>query len=220
MSRGSGKPEVKLLWQVLSRQFWNIVVMNLMLIVLCLLVIPMPAALRAISRAEVELLRGNDTAPLRVFLKELRCEIVSTALAGHAMLLLTGACLLGLRFYLRSLQHNGLFSAALVLLLLITAAVAAVQLYLYPLLAFSDLPVKTRVRNAILMPFVQPLRSLALLALGAALAASGYILFPYSASAIVLILPALYWLIACWALWPGLCKYVFTEESSFEQQKE
>ena len=203
---------LRLLWATFRREWWTLVRLNLLLWLFCLPVVTIPAALKAASRVCVTLLRDEPCDLWHDYWGSFKARFLGTTAVGLVMAALLGALCFGVWFYARAMRESGIFAAP-VLLLALAALLLVMSLFsLFPLLAFSDLRAGTAVRNAVLLTLIRLPHHLAVL-LGLAALTAGYLAaFPYSSFVLVSIALAAFWLTASFAVWPGLTKYVFTED--------
>lgn len=216
---GSSGPRPKgfrLLVYILRWHWWTLVKANILFCLFCLPVVTIPAALKAMTRVCVLLLRGEPVDLWPDWWGAFRQNFLRTTGAGVLLALILGAAGFGVGFYVKGMAENGLLAAP-AFLLLAAMAVAAMSLFsLFPLLEFSELKLWEAIRSALLLVMVRLPQNLAALALLAALVTAYLLAYPYSTFVLAAIAFALFWLAACFAAWPGLEKYVFhiTEEET------
>lgn len=212
--RGAGpsgpRPKgLRLLADILRWHWWTLVKTNILFWLFCLPVVTIPAALKAMTRVCVLLLRGE---PLDLWAdwRQGFCQgFLRTTGVGAIMALALSAAGFGVRFYGRGMAESGLLAAPACLLLAAMAVVVMSLFSLFPLLEFSELRLGEAVRSALLLVLVRLPQNLAALALLAALAAAYLLAYPYSTFVLAAIALSLFWLTACFAAWPGLETYVF-----------
>ena len=193
---------LRLLWYVFSRNWWMLIKVNILFWLCCLPLVTIPAALKAMSRVCVDLLRGEHGDLWRDWWSAFRGGFLRTTAAGGLMALLLFALGSGVRFYGAAMAESGLLAFPVVLLLV-------AMFSLFPLLEFSELRLREAVRSALLLALVRLPQNLAALVALVDLAAGYVLAFPWSSFVLVAIALSLFWLIACFAAWPGLEKYVF-----------
>lgn len=210
---------LKLLAHILRWHWWTLVKANILFCLFCLPVVTIPAALKALTRVCVLLLRGEPLDLWPDWWSAFRAGFLRTTAAGAAVALVLGSAGFGVRFYGRGMAENGLLAAP-ALLLAAAMAVAVMSLFsLFPLLEFSELGLGEAVRSALLLVLVCLPRNLAVLALLAALAIAYVLAYPWSSFVLAAIGLSLFWLIACFGAWPGLEKYVFHIESEKSEEE-
>ena len=212
--RGEGPPGprpkgLRLLGDVLRWHWWTLVKANILFCLSCLPLVTIPAALKALTRVCVLLLRGEPLDLWPDWWSGFRGGFLRTTVAGAAMALALAGSGFALAAYGRRMADNGLWAAP-ALVLLVLAAVAAMSLFsLFPLLEFSELGLGESVRSALLLTLARLPQNLGALAFLAALAAAYLLAYPYSTFVLAAMGFSLFWLAACLAAWPGLEKQVF-----------
>lgn len=200
---------LKLLWYVFSRNWWMLIKVNILFWLCCLPLVTIPAALKAMSRVCVDLLRGEHGDLWRDWWSAFRGGFLRTTAAGGLMTLLLFALGSGVRFYGEAMAESGLLAFPVVLLLVAMAVLAMALFSLFPLLEFSELRLGEAVRSALLLALVRLPQNLAALGMLVVLGVGYVLAFPWSSFVLGAIALSLFWLIACFAAWPGLEKYVF-----------
>lgn len=200
---------LRLLGHVLRWHWWTLVKANILFCLFCLPVVTIPAALKALTRVCVLLLRGEPLDLWPDWWAAFRRGFGRTTAAGAAMALALSAAGYGVGFYGSGMAENGLLAAPAFLLAAAMAVLAMSLFSLFPLLEFSELGLGEAVRSALLLVLVRLPQNLAALAFLAALAAAYLMAFPYSTFVLASIAFSLFWLTACLAAWPGLERYVF-----------
>lgn len=200
---------LKLLWYVFSRNWWLLIKLNILFWLCCLPLVTIPAALKAMSRICVDLLRGEHGDLWRDWWAAFRGGFLRTTAAGALMALLLFALGSGVRFYGTAMAENGLLALPAVLLLVAMAVLVMALFSLFPLLEFSELRLGEMVRSALLLVLVRLPQNLAALGVLIVLAVGYVLAFPWSSFVLGAIALSLFWLVACYTAWPGLEKYVF-----------
>ena len=200
---------LRLLGHVLRWHWWTLVKANILFCLFSLPIITIPAALKALTRVCVLLLRGEPMDLWPDWWSGFRGGFLRTTAAGALAALALSAAGYGAAFYGRGMAENGLLAAPALVLAAAMAAAVMVLFSLFPLLEFSELGLREAARSALLLALVRLPQNLAVLALLAALALAYLLAFPYSTFALAAIGVSLFWLAACLAAWPGLERYVF-----------
>lgn len=207
----SGPPPtgLRLLWATLRREWWRLVKANILFWLCCLPLVTIPAALKALSRVCITLLREESCDLGPDWWNAFRDGFFRSTGAGALAALALFAVGSGVRFYGTAMAENGLLAVPALLLLILELVLALSLVPLFLLLEFSELRLGEALRSAVLLTLVRLPHSLAiLLVLG--IMTAGYVLaYPYSSFVLGAIALSLFWLIACFAVWPGLEKYVF-----------
>lgn len=212
--RGEGpsgpRPQgLRLLWDVLRWHWWTLVKANILFCLFCLPLVTIPAALKALSRVCVLLLRGRPLDLWQDWWSAFRQGFARATAAGGVMALALCGAGFGVAFYGRGMAENGLLAAPTLILAVLMAVLVMSLFSLFPLLEFSELGLGEAVRSALLLVMVRLPQNLAALALLAALVIAYVLAYPYSTFVLAAIALSLFWLTACFAAWPGLEKHVF-----------
>ena len=207
----------KLLLNILRWHWWTLVKANILFYLFCLPVLTIPAALKALTRVCVLLLRGEPLDLWQDWWGAFRQGFLRATAAGALMAVALGASGFGVAFYVRGMAESGLLAAPALILAVLMGVLVMSLFSLFPLLEFSELGLGEAVHSALLLVLVRLPQNLAVLALLAALVAAYVLGYPYSTFVLAAIAFSLFWLITCFATWPGLEKYVFhTSEDTDE----
>lgn len=161
------------------------------------------------TRVCINMLEGESIDLFHDFWKSFREGFFRTTAAGFGMALLLGVFGSGLWLCGGAMAGNGLFAAPAVLLLVAAMVLVMSGFSLFPLLEFSELTIWQCLRNAVLLTLVGMKRHLAALLLLAALVVGYLACYPYSTVFLASILLSAFWLCACFAVLPGMKRYVF-----------
>ncbi len=176
------KRGLALLLEILVREFWQIIKVNLLFLVCALPLVTFGAARAALSRCTMNMVRDvpNDVWP--DFFRAFRQDFSRSTAVGLAELFWLGLCLAAL--------STDTVHASIPL----TGAVCAVLVagglffsYLWPMLVTIDVPAAAAVRNAAALAFGCLHHSLPALLTEAVLLASGLWFFPLSLPLVLLI---------------------------------
>lgn len=191
------KKGLALFLEILWREFWALLKLNVLFLLSCIPIVTIPAAITAMSRITVSMVRDKNFFLLSDYWKAFRRDFGKSLLAG--ILLAVGFGLFGLStwFYHMLSQSSGvlfLILAGCSLCLLLT--VYFISLYFFPMLAMVDLPLKPLLINSCVLSYTCFKRTLpaAVITLLISLLCVG--LLPYSMVYIVVILFSLNSLIA------------------------
>ena len=206
------KPEPtgwKCLPYIFFRQIWNLIGLNILFWAFCLPIVTIPSALKAMTRVCVNMLEGESIDLFHDFWKSFREGFFRTTAVGLGLALLLWAVGTGLWLCAGAMVSNGLFAAPAMLLLIAAVMIVMSAFSLFPLLEFSELTIGQCLRNAVLLTLVSLKRHLAVLLLLAALFVGYLACYPYSTVLLASILLSSFWLCTCFAVWPGIKRYVF-----------
>jgi len=197
-----------LFFDVLKRELWELVKLNLVFILFCLPLITIPAALAAMSKVVMLMFMDRPIYVFSEFFTSFRAEWKRATIAGLIFSLLLAVTLFGQFIYAYIMENFFLQSfAMLVCVVFITAG-----FYLFPMLAMLDIGLRGAFKNALLLVFLRmPQNILTLLAV-AILMSCALIFFPASILLALLILFSLANFITTFCAYTGLKKYVLKDK--------
>ena len=177
-------PKKKGVWlflEILWREFFPLIKLNLLFLLTCLPIITIPAALTASSRITTTMVRDCNyfmwTDYWDAFKRDFGKSLAGGLILGAAL------ALFGLSswfYYMLSQVAGKLFMilAGCSVCMLLTAYFAA--LYFFPMMAMVELPVMTMLKNAVILAYSQFKRTLPAAVITLALGVVSVGLFPYS----------------------------------------
>ncbi|ANL31551.1 hypothetical protein AMC90_PD00526 (plasmid) [Rhizobium phaseoli] len=174
------KTGVALFADILAREWWEMVKLNILFILASLFVVTLPAALAAMARVSVSFVEDRNTYLLRDFLEAFRQYFWRATAWG---LTLTGALAIGVHAtatYAAGARGNLMLAAPLAIALVATAFLAVTACHLTMLMVMRDLPALRLLRLATLASVTRPLPALAALAFNAALWLAHILFYPVS----------------------------------------
>ncbi|MBB4443247.1 MULTISPECIES: YesL family protein [Rhizobium] len=166
--------------EILVREWWEMVKLNILFILAGLFVVTLPAALAAMARVSVALAEDRNTYLLRDFTEAFLRYFWRATAWGLA---LSGALAIGLYAivtYAAGARDNLLLSAPLTIALVATAFIAVLACHLIVLMVMRDLPALRLLRLAALASVIRPLPALAALAFTASLWVAHILFYPVS----------------------------------------
>jgi uncharacterized membrane protein YesL len=169
-----------LLGDVLARQWWELIQLNLLVILFSLPVVTIPAALVAATRICVLMLEDRNVYLGRDFLQAFRQRFWRATVLGAIAATVIGLAAYAGFIFLQAARENLFF--ALPLTVSIASAVIALiaTSYAFTLLAMRDQPLATLLRGALLGALARPLPALAALLFVAALWLLHILFYPVS----------------------------------------
>jgi len=174
------KTGLALFAEILVREWWEMVKLNILFILASLLVVTLPAALVAMARVSVTFVEDRNTYLLRDFTEAfLRYFWRATAWG----LVLAGGLAIGIHAivaYTAGARDNLLLSVPLAIALVATAFVTVLACHLIILMVMRDLPASRLLRLAALASIIRPLPALAALAFVASLWLAHILFYPVS----------------------------------------
>lgn len=175
--------------ETLWREFWSLLMLNILFLVSCLPVVTIPAALTAMNRITVTMVRDENFFLWADYWKAFKRDFLKSLLAGVIFVIAMALFLVAVLFYLSLAQDSTrvfMVVAAFAIALFVIAYMAS--LYFFPMLALVDLPMKALLRNSFMLMFVNIGRSLLALLFCAVLLGLGIGMMPLSAPFVLLIM--------------------------------
>lgn len=212
------KKGLALFLEILWREFWGILKLNLLFLVSCIPVVTIPAAITAMNRITVTMVRDRNYFMMTDYWKAFKRDFGKSLLGGIVLLLAFGLFGLSTWFYYMVSQSSGalfLILAGCSLCLLLTAYF--ISLYFFPMLAMVDLDFKHLFLNSCVLSYSCIKRTLpaALITLAILLVCIG--LLPFSMVYIVVILFSLNSLIGNFFLVKPIEQHVLGIRESAEE---
>ncbi|EJC83513.1 Protein of unknown function, DUF624 [Rhizobium leguminosarum bv. trifolii WSM2297] len=175
------KTGLALFTEILVREWWEMVKLNILFILASLFVVTLPAALVAMARVSVELVEDRNTYLLRDFTEGFLRYFWRATAWGLALAGALAICIQAILTYAAGARDNLMFAAPLTIALVATAFVAVLACHLVVLMMMRDLPALRLLRLAALASLARPLPALAALAFNAGLWLAHILFYPVSA---------------------------------------
>ncbi len=180
------KQGVALLADVLARNWWELIQLNLLVILFSLPLVTLPAALVAGARICVLMLEDRPVYLGRDFLDAFRASFVKATLLGILIVGAIAVPLFATATFLGAARTNLFFAAPLTISASTALFAAIASAYAITLLAIRDQPFALLLKRALLGALARPLPALAALAVVALLWVLHILFYPAS-----ILMPAL-----------------------------
>jgi len=167
--------------ETLWREFFPLLKLNLLFLLSCVPIITIPAAITAMSRITVAMVRDRNYFMWTDYWEAFKRDFGRSLLAGILLAVAMGMFGLSTWFYYMLAQENSKFFLVLTgvsLCLLLTTFSTA--LYFFPMLAMVELPTKKLLLNSCIMTYSCFRRTVPALLLSAGLLFASIGLLPYS----------------------------------------
>lgn len=199
------KTGLLLFFEILGREFWALVKLNVLFLITCIPIVTIGAALGAMTKVTVRMVRDIPNDVWSDYWRGFRENWKASTGLGIAGALIFGGGLLGLLMYPAG---SALWVITAVALLILTAF----WMYLYPLTTSTTLPFGAVVRDAVLLSVLRFYYSLpaALLILAMLILQIGF--FPLSIPVTLLVGCSIPNFIASFLAWSGIRKHVLPPE--------
>ena len=167
--------------EILWREFFPLLKLNLLFIISCIPIVTIPAALTAMNRITVTMVRDRNYFMLSDYWDAFKRDFFRSLLAGIVVVVLSAVFGLSIWFYFMLGQAGSKFYmlfAGLSLALLIMVLGSA--MYFFPMLAMVELPTGKLMRNSFIMFFTQFKKSLPAALISGIMVLVGIGLYPFS----------------------------------------
>ncbi|MDR9773267.1 YesL family protein [Rhizobium hidalgonense] len=166
--------------EILAREWWEMVKLNILFILASLPVVTLPAAFIAMAGVSVALVEDRNTYLLRDFMDAFLRHFWRATAWGLALAGALAICIQAILTYAAGARENLMFAAPLAIALVGTAFVAVLACHLVVLMAMRDLPALRLLRLAALASVARPFPALAALGFNAGLWLAHILFYPVS----------------------------------------
>ncbi|MBP2448145.1 putative membrane protein YesL [Rhizobium leguminosarum] len=166
--------------EILAREWWEMVKLNILFILASLFVVTLPAALAAMARVSVAFVEDRNTYLLREFTEAFKHYFWRATAWGLALTGALAICTYAIMTYAAGARDDLLLAAPLTIGLAAAAFVAVLACHLIVLMVMRDLPALRLLRLAALASVLRPLPALAALAFVATLWLAHILFYPVS----------------------------------------
>ena len=170
-----------LFFDILKREWWELVKLNLLFLIASLPLLTIPAATFAMARVSRSIVSDENTYLLRDFAEAFRHYAWRGTVLVLVLAALTGASTYAVITYARAVPDGlMIYSLPLAISVVVTLFVSLLSAYAIVLTVTRDLPLSSLFRQAALLALVKPLPMLAALAFVAALWLAHILFYPVS----------------------------------------
>lgn len=203
---------IRLFFSVIKWHWGRLIALNLVFLLTCIPIVTIPCAMTAMSKVMGLFLQRRICYPMHDYFKAFGAEWKRSTLAGWATLLVVAAGVVGAWFYARVGIPGGVALAGVCLLFALVAIGAMV--YLFPMIAFTDLRVRDLLRNAVLLALGNLPRTVAALALSALVLAVSYLFQPWTVWVMPLVGCSMIALMGVYVAWNAMKQHVIRDDDS------
>lgn len=211
------KEGLALFWDILVREFFELVKLNLLFLLFCIPIITIPAALTAMSRITLSMVRDEPYFMWTDFLRSFRTNFRQSLLGGAPLLLVTSIAGLGVLFYGPMLPTHPVFYLLAGICFLAFVMLSIMDFYFFPMVALLELKLVALLKNALYLGIICLLHNFAAFACIGVLTFLMVFFFPVSFFPLVLLHFSFTNLISVFCAYAGLRKYVIRQEEQPEQ---
>lgn len=202
------KTGLALFFEILVREFWQLLKLNLLFVICALPLVTFGAARAALSRCTMNMVRDVPNDVWYDFRQELKKDFPRNTVLGLLELFAIGVFLLLLS--LPGVRGN---TAVCVVLFALAAVGALVLGYLWPMLVAVDVPLRAAVKNAAVLALAFPQHSLPALAVALLLYGLSFWLFPLSLPLVLFVPFGMGSFVTSFAAWSDIRRLVIRQNN-------
>lgn len=202
------KTGLALFFEILVREFWQLLKLNLLFVICVLPLVTFGAARAALSRCTVNMVRDVPNDVWYDFRQELKKDFPRNTVLGLIELFAIGVFLLLLS--LPGVRGN---TAVCVVLFALAAVGALVLGYLWPMLVAVDVPLRAAVKNAAVLALAFPQHSLPALAVTLLLYGLSFWMFPLSLPLVLFVPFGMGSFVTSFAAWSDIQRLVIRQNN-------
>ena len=201
------KTGLALFFEILVREFWQLLKLNLLFVICALPLVTFGAARAALSRCTVNMVRDVPNDVWYDFRQELKKDFPRNTVLGLIELFVIGVFLL---LSLPGVRGN---TAVCVVLFALAAVGALVLGYLWPMLVAVDVPLRAAVKNAAVLALAFPQHSLPALAVTLLLYGLSFWMFPLSLPLVLFVPFGMGSFVTSFAAWSDIQRLVIRQNN-------
>lgn len=204
----SPKTGLALFFEILVREFWQLLKLNLLFVICALPLVTFGAARAALSRCTMNMVRDVPNDVWDDFRQELKKDFSRNTALGLLELFALGMLILLLS--LPGIRSN---TVACVVLLALTAIVVLVLGYLWPMVVAVDVPLRAAIKNAAVLALAFPQHSLPALVVALLLYGLSFWLFPLSLPLVMFVPFGMGSFVTSFAAWSDIRRLVIRQNN-------
>ncbi|HJA49128.1 MAG TPA: DUF624 domain-containing protein [Candidatus Agathobaculum intestinipullorum] len=202
------KTGLALFFEILVREFWQLLKLNLLFVICALPLVTFGAARAALSRCTMNMVRDVPNDVWDDFRQELKKDFSRNTALGLLELFALGMLMLLLS--LPGIRSN---TVACVVLLALTAIVVLVLGYLWPMVVAVDVPLRAAIKNAAVLALAFPQHSLPALVVALLLYGLSFWLFPLSLPLVLFVPFGMGSFVTSFAAWSDIRRLVIRQNN-------
>lgn len=197
-------------FQIIRIEFWNLILLNIIYVVFCLPLVTIPAATAALTAELCDMIRDRPRMLVHRFWSAFKREFKTATLLGiiglAAAMVLT-ALLIMIPVFLPPIFTYMLLPTTVILLFVF----CMIWIYVYPLLAVTNLPLRYILKNAVALALMQAKYAAAAVIICGITLCYALLYFPVSIPFLFFGVLSLLGLVSTFATWPGIRDHVISE---------
>lgn len=148
------KKGLALFFEILWRELFELIKLNLLFLLFCVPIITIPAAIAAMSKVTTKMVRDENHFLWSDFTGAFHDEFLPATLGGWLLnLIMLGSVASGF-FYINLSTTNKLMMIPLIITTCVSFVATVSSFYFYPMITSVDLPLKRTLKNSFLLSFV------------------------------------------------------------------
>ena len=148
------KTGLALFLSILVREWWELLKLNIVFVLMSLAVVTIPAAQAAATRVAVDLVEDRNSYLGRDFMETFRAEFWRASLGGWLILAGQGIAVYAVWVYLQALPVSPVFAIPVVVSFAGFVVLTLMSFHFYPLLVETELPLRLVLKNALYLAFL------------------------------------------------------------------
>lgn len=214
------KKGIALFWDILKREFTNLVSLNLCFLFFSIPIITIGPAYAAMTKITMRMVWDQNVYVFRDFWQEFKANFRQSFPVSLVQVLFLVVLAVSGSFYWQAGRDNPVYLVLFGVLFVICFLLALMLVYLYPMLVTIDLPIKAVLKNCLILGLCCLKQSLPCVILNGAILLAVVLFFPYSTFPCMILVWSLFALIDSIAAWPGIQKYVVQKAAEPEEKPE
>ena len=148
------KKGVKLFFSILIREFFSLLVLNIFLVIGCIPILTAPATIVAVSDLILKMINDQNIYIWMDFRDSFKKNFKLATVSGTPITIASIIFMLGTGVYYRMASVDSIFYPPLAAGFIIIFILISMLIYLYPIIAIVDLPIKAIFKNSFLLIFI------------------------------------------------------------------
>lgn len=213
------KKGLVLFFSIAGRELFGLFKLNLLFLLFCIPIVTIPAALTAMSRITLHMVRDENYFMWQEFWETFKKEFFKSLAAGALLATVLLLSWLSIQFYTLRLSQSMFFYILLALSWLLLLLSMMAGFYLFPMIALMDFPLKTSIQNSFLLVMARLPANLAALAANVFLIFLMVGFFPFTVPLVFVVFFAMLNLIAVFCAYSGMEKHVISSDHPVQEEK-
>lgn len=202
------KKGLSLFFETFFREFWQLIKLNLIFVLYCIPIVTIGPAVGAMTSVTVTMVRDLPTDVFYDFRKAFRENWKRSFLCGLLFLAVCVLIYISVICYMQLSKQNAIYNIPLIFIGVVAMLFSLAWIYVYPMAATIDLPLKLILKNSALLGMACLTHSLPAVLLCGVLMGLSIWFLPLTAPAFLLFTFSFISFISSFAAWAGIEKYI------------